>query len=35
MTGIDYLKTRAIYDAYAKKSPLLGFINHDAEEEIK
>ena len=35
ITGIDYLKTRAIYDAYAKKSPLLGFINHDAEEEIK
>jgi hypothetical protein len=33
--AIDYLKTRAIYDAYAKKSSLVGFINHDAEEEHK
>ena len=33
MVAIDYLKTRAIYDAYAKKNTLVSFINHEAEEE--
>ena len=35
MTAIDYLKTRAIYDAYAKKNTLVNFVTHTAEEENK
>lgn len=33
VVAIDYLKTRAIYDAYAKKNTLVSFINHEGEEE--
>ena len=33
--AIDYLKTRAIYDAYAKKNALVNFINSGNEEEKK
>ena len=33
MTAIDYLKTRAIFDAYAKKNTLVNFISAKKEEE--
>jgi len=35
MIAIDYLKTRAIYDAYAKKNTLVNFINSSKSEEKK
>ena len=35
MIAIDYLKTRAIYDAYAKKNTLANFFAQSNEEENK
>ena len=35
MIAIDYLKTRAIYDAYAKKNALVNFMNPSIEEDNK
>ena len=35
MIAIDYLKTRAIYDAYAKKNTLVNFVNTATDEEHK
>ena len=35
MIAIDYLKTRAIFDAYAKKNTLVNFISARNEEENK
>ena len=35
MIAIDYLKIRAIYDAYAKKNTLVNFISSAKEEEKK
>lgn len=35
MIAIDYLKTRAIYDAYAKKNTLVNFINSSSKNEEK
>ena len=29
VAAIDYLKTRSIYDAYAKKNTLVNFLGHD------
>ena len=33
IAAIDYLKTRSIYDAYAKKNTLVNFLGHDKKEE--
>lgn len=35
MIAIDYLKTRAIYDAYAKKNTLVNFLSNNNEDEKK
>lgn len=35
MAAIEYLKTRAIYDSYAKKHTLVNFIGQKTNEERK
>ena len=35
MIAIDYLKTRAIYDAYASKNTLVNFMNPAVEEDTR
>jgi len=32
MAAIEYLKTRAIYDSYAKKHTLINFIGQQSKE---
>ena len=35
VAAIDYLKTRSIYDVYAKKNALVNFLGNDRREELK
>lgn len=34
VAAIDYLKTRQIYDAYAKKNTLVNFLGQDRRQEL-